>query len=232
MRKEGLSIHYERAHTKGYNPIVKKAMQSSRTTRPALDLLAGIFAAEETIARMSQADYAELLRNRQTQADDGFVRLWNGLCLDAQGEADEACEEFLAAGKLGCDHWRVGWALAQAARRAGRLELVDQACAAVLRAYPDFWLAREFPKHARGYYGKNDQDKIIEKFFRDQPAQNRIFVEVGAFDGVHHSNVRRLQEQHAWSGISIEPVERNFARLSESYRGRKCALHPGGGWRQ
>lgn len=153
-------------------------------------------------------------------ASAGYVALWKGLRFATTGSHAEACREFLRATELGCSHWRVGWYLAQSARAAGDLPLVDEACAAVLRANPEFWFARELPKHARGYYAQGDQDKHIEDYFRQHPPRSKCFVEVGAFDGVHYSNVRRLVETHGWSGVSIEPVSKNYAKLAASYHGQ------------
>jgi len=170
-------------HTReGYSKSISKAMQASRTTRPTADSLDGILACEKSIAQMGPEDYAELLKDKQTQPNDGFLRLWNGLRLDDQGHANEACEEFLAAGKLGCTHWRVGWYLALAARRAGRLGMMEKACAAVLSANPDFLPARELPKHAREDYGQMGQDKIKTNPFSSPKTMNTILVNTFDYD--------------------------------------------------
>ncbi|MDT9187295.1 MAG: FkbM family methyltransferase [Limnospira sp. PMC 894.15] len=115
-------------------------------------------------------------------------------------------------------NWQSLWFLARVARSKNHLNLLDMACANVLSINPDFWFAREFPKHARGYYSQSGQEKIIEEFFRDFPPKYKFFVEVGAFDGYHYSNVRRLYEQKGWTGICIEPVRKNFAKLIKSYQ--------------
>jgi len=115
--------------------------------------------------------------------------------------------------------WEIYWLVAQAQKNCGNTPAVDKACAEVLKQNPEFWFARELPKHTRGYYSQMGQDEIVEQFFKAHPPKNRVFVEVGAFDGVHYSNVRRLQEVHKWSGISIEPVKKNFDKLSKSYEG-------------
>lgn len=131
-----------------------------------------------------------------------------------------ACETLRAVIAAGVDDWQTQWALAQAASRSGRLDLVDEACAAVLQRNPEFWFARELPKHARGFYAQLGQDQVIEEFFRTQPPRHKAFVEVGAFDGKHYSNVRRLVEREGWSGVCIEPVAKNFRKLAASYEGK------------
>lgn len=75
------------------------------------------------------------------------------------------------------------------------------------------------PRQEDGYYSQLDQDKVIEAFFRRHGPKHRRFVEVGAFDGIHYSNVRRLHEAYGWTGVSIEPVRKNFQRLLDSYAG-------------
>lgn len=107
--------------------------------------------------------------------------------------------------------------MAQEAKKVRNIELVDKACAGILAINPNFWFARELPKHMRGYYAQIGQDTIIEKFFLDHPAESKIFVDVGAFDGVHYSNVRRLHEQYGWTGICVEPVRNNYEKLAHSY---------------
>ncbi len=202
------------------NHLLKQAMQVSRTTRPLPNELPRILAAEQTIAQMTAAELAGLQRELERTPSDAFRHLWNGLALAQRGEHAAACNAFLRASELGCNNWRVGWYLAQSAKAVGELPLVDAACDGVLRANPEFWFARELPKHARGFYAQGEHDRVIEQFFQQHPPRARVFVEVGAFDGGHYSNVRRLVEQHGWSGVSVEPVTKNFRKLCDSYRGR------------
>ncbi len=115
--------------------------------------------------------------------------------------------------------WRLLWLAAKLFHRLGWNSLAERACAAVMILQPEFWFAREFPKQMRGFYAQSGQDEVIEGYFRSHPPRCRFFVEVGAFDGVHYSNVRRLAERHGWAGISIEPVRSNFKKLQRSYRG-------------
>jgi FkbM family methyltransferase len=42
------------------------------------------------------------------------------------------------------------------------------------------------------------------------------FAEIGAFDGVLHSNSYFLERDHGWRGVCVEPNPALFARLSES----------------
>ncbi|HLP14672.1 MAG TPA: FkbM family methyltransferase [Bacteroidota bacterium] len=132
---------------------------------------------------------------------------------------EEALAAFQDAVKNGDTAWETHWGIAQAAKALGNVPLVDEACKRVLEAEPKFWFAQELPKHARGYYAQIGQDVVIENFFAAYPATAKTFVEVGGFDGVHFSNVRRLFEKYGWSGISIEPVEKNFLRLQKAYEG-------------
>ena len=211
------------------NKSLKNAMHVSRGIINNAQSLKNVLDAEKVMARMSLAEFEEMYRRSDANPADGFLALWAGLYLAATGRHVEGCEKFMQASQAGCAHWRVGWYLAQAAKECGNLPLVDEACRAVLEANPEFWFARELPKHARGYYAQGDHDKSIESFFQQHPPRSKVFVEVGAFDGVHYSNVRRLVEKHGWSGISIEPVGKNFAKLEASYRGsdvrcvRACA---------
>lgn len=42
------------------------------------------------------------------------------------------------------------------------------------------------------------------------------FAEIGAFDGVLHSNSYFLESEHGWKGVCVEPNPTLFARLNES----------------
>lgn len=42
------------------------------------------------------------------------------------------------------------------------------------------------------------------------------FAEIGAFDGVLHSNTLKLETDHGWSGVLVEPNPILFARLAQS----------------
>jgi FkbM family methyltransferase len=122
------------------------------------------------------------------------------------------------------NNWKAAWLIALVSRKLGAIDLVDKACKIVLSLNKEFWFARELPKHARGYYSQLGQDEFIEYYFTQRKPKSKMFVEVGAFDGKHYSNVRRLVEKHGWRGLSIEPVRKNFAKLCESYWGKdvKC----------
>ncbi len=194
-----------------------EAMRCSRSFEPEKGNLSEVWAAEEVIARSSDEEWQMLRQQLQVKPEDGYSHLWQGLVLSQRGEFLKACEQFSLAIDGGVNHWRLGWYIAQAGKKLGNAGLVDQACAAVLKANPEFWFARELPKHMRGCYAQLGQDLVIEQFFHDQPASSRFFVEVGAFDGVHYSNVRRLVERLGWRGISVEPVAKNFKKLCDSY---------------
>ncbi len=198
---------------------ISSAYRTSRESDPSPANLPHILAAEETIAAMSDPDVVALQQQLACAPADPFNYLWLGLAARARGQWQAAIDAFGHAIDRGCVHWRVGWYIAQAARSAGQLNLVDEACAAVLKANPGFWFARELPKHGRGYYSQLGQDRIIEEFFTRHPSRTKVFVEVGAFDGVHYSNVRRLHETHGWSGIAFEPVSKNFRKLAAAYAG-------------
>jgi FkbM family methyltransferase len=200
------------------------ALRQSRELAPDQRNLPLLFTAEETIARMSDEDVMELQEQLGRTPTDGFLYLWLGLAARHRQQWTAALDAFGHAVNHGCAHWRIGWYIAQTARDAGQLQLVDQACAAVLKANPQFWFARELPKHARGYYSQIGQDKVVEQFFAKVAPRNKVFVEVGAFDGVHYSNVRRLQQKHGWSGITFEPVSKNFKKVVAAYAGTpvKC----------
>lgn len=115
--------------------------------------------------------------------------------------------------------WRNVFSLAKSAARSGCLACCRAVSQKILQWQPDYWFARELPRQLEGYYSQLDQDRFIERFFTTNGARFRRFIEVGAFDGVHYSNTRRLALKYGWQGISIEPVRKNHQRLIDSYAG-------------
>lgn len=131
----------------------------------------------------------------------------------------EACMAYGEATRLGYTSWEAFWGIARSAKELGRPELVKTACDMVLSINPSFAFASQLPKHARGYYSQLGQDEYIEVFFQKVAPRTKTFIEVGAFDGVNYSNVRRLHEKYGWTGVCIEPVQKNFEKLRSSYAG-------------
>lgn len=65
-------------------------------------------------------------------------------------------------------------------------------------------------------YSQNDEERcIVEYFSGHSPAR---FLDVGAHDGVHLSNTRRLSEL-GWGGTLVEPSPSPFKSLMENYAG-------------
>lgn len=178
-----------------------------------------VLAAEQLILLEPAESRRAIASTAPAASDDPIARLWNGLVLLGEDRAEDAIAEFESALSLGFDDWRVHWYLAKAAAQQKDLRRVIAECTTVLAAQPEYWFARELPKHVRGYYAQCGQDEAIEAYFAAHPTEDGVFVEVGAFDGVHYSNVRRMHEQHGWRGVSIEPVLTNYAKLARAYEG-------------
>ena len=67
-------------------------------------------------------------------------------------------------------------------------------------------------------YSQNDEEKVIQEYFIKHPARHKIFCDIGAFDGIGHSNTRMLFER-GWTGVLVEPDQFSFARLQKNYNG-------------
>jgi FkbM family methyltransferase len=67
-------------------------------------------------------------------------------------------------------------------------------------------------------YAQHGQDRLAILFFAVIRPASRVFVDVGAFDGIGFSNTRALFER-GWTGICVEPVSKNFEKLELLYRG-------------
>lgn len=55
-------------------------------------------------------------------------------------------------------------------------------------------------------YSQFDEDQTIEEIFQEIGTTNKFFVDIGAKDGVHFSNTRKLEDE-GWSGIKIDKLE-------------------------
>jgi FkbM family methyltransferase len=65
-------------------------------------------------------------------------------------------------------------------------------------------------------YSQREQDLIVFNFFKIYPAKNKIFLDVGAFDGINYSNTRLFYE-NGWSGICLEACSKNYKKLEQLY---------------
>ena len=66
-------------------------------------------------------------------------------------------------------------------------------------------------------YGQLGQDLLALDFFRSYPAESKVFLDIGAFDGISFSNTRLLFEE-GWSGVCIEPCSKNYKKLELLYK--------------
>ncbi|MDR3646571.1 MAG: FkbM family methyltransferase [Candidatus Babeliales bacterium] len=72
----------------------------------------------------------------------------------------------------------------------------------------------------RNYTSQVGQDKYLnEHVFKNK--KNGVFVDIGAFDGISHSNSYYFEKNLNWSGICIEPLPNKFKEL-KSCRNCKC----------
>lgn len=86
------------------------------------------FAAEARIVRLATGLMTDIvLEYRYHYPYDPWLQLWAGLVLTGRGHPALAASEFFRSLRHGCEHWRVFWYLAQAARQAGSSAIADQA---------------------------------------------------------------------------------------------------------
>lgn len=68
------------------------------------------------------------------------------------------------------------------------------------------------------YKSQIGQDKFLnEQIFKNQ--KNLVFVDIGAHDGITHSNTYFFEKTLNWTGICFEPLELPFLELSKN---RNC----------
>lgn len=69
-------------------------------------------------------------------------------------------------------------------------------------------------------YGEHE---TILKLLGEVPEDLRVFIDIGAFDGVTFSNTWMLTE-NGWRGILVEPNPIAFSSLMKNYSGREAQL--------
>ena len=106
-----------------------------------------LFEAEEKIAFSSplvrSAGSGGIIHYCNSYPNDGYLRLWTGLVLEASQQYPQAIQNYISAINLGCNHWRVAWYLARVAEKANDLELAEKAVRNVLQGVPNFINAQE-----------------------------------------------------------------------------------------
>lgn len=70
------------------------------------------------------------------------------------------------------------------------------------------------------YYSQFEQDKFLyENYYKDSDRKG-VFVDIGAYDGIHCSNTYFF-ELLGWDGICFEPIPTIFEQLKQN---RKCKV--------
>lgn len=69
-----------------------------------------------------------------------------------------------------------------------------------------------------GYYSQIGQDKYLnENFFHNK--KKGVFIDIGAYDGITHSNTYFFEKELGWTGICFEPIPRLYEKLRKN---RNC----------
>ena len=68
----------------------------------------------------------------------------------------------------------------------------------------------------RKKYKYNTNDSLIAEIFNRLKIKNGVFVEFGAWDGIHLSNTKSLFD-NGWTGLLIEPDNERFLKLKSNY---------------
>ncbi len=138
-----LLMAYRPGTSFGLSPVVR-ACTVSRLFNGANLPLEEVMAAEEVIASADGEErevIAGFLKESLVSENlglGGHYKLWHGLTMARSGRHDEACSEFLGAIRLGCNHWRIQFYLAESALQGGNLVLARKALGKVLEQSPGF----------------------------------------------------------------------------------------------
>lgn len=225
VNQQSVEGHPKREHKE--NPTQELLGQDFVVSHNVNFKVAELLSADSHIAVSNRQD--EIWNYLSKNPKDGFGHLWIGLILWWQGKYKEACKEFEMAESLDVPQWRTSWYRSLAIRDDSEnwgwrnYELARKLVSKVLDAVPMFDGALTYQLYLNGYYSQWGQDTLVEDFFRFNKPRSRIFVDVGAYDGITLSNTKRLFDI-GWSGVCVEPVSSNFQKLEALYAGTdvKC----------
>lgn len=71
--------------------------------------------------------------------------------------------------------------------------------------------------YAHNTFSQHGEDGIVAEIFERIGTKDKWCVELGALDGIHHSNTRELIVNSGWSAVLIEADPTYFERLQKSY---------------
>ena len=71
--------------------------------------------------------------------------------------------------------------------------------------------------YSNNIYSQQGEDGILGRIFELIPPKNRWCVELGALNGIHHSNTRHLIADLGWSGVLIEPDQTYYEKWEQVY---------------
>ena len=77
--------------------------------------------------------------------------------------------------------------------------------------------------YKKNFYSQDGEDGVIQKILAEARIAEGVFVEFGAWDGVHLSNTCHLARS-GWGGVFIEADEQRFRQLKRNYSSRKIDL--------
>ena len=76
--------------------------------------------------------------------------------------------------------------------------------------------------HDVRFYSQQDEDKYIIQYILKEKITDGTFLEVGGMDGVSCSNTKTLEDYFHFSGILIEPVEKQFNEMTRNRPNCQC----------
>jgi FkbM family methyltransferase len=79
----------------------------------------------------------------------------------------------------------------------------------------------ENPNNVR-FHSQQDEDKFIIQYILNDRIQDGTFLEIGAYDGVLHSNTKTLEDHFGFKGILIEPQRKFFKQLKQNRPNCEC----------
>jgi FkbM family methyltransferase len=82
------------------------------------------------------------------------------------------------------------------------------------------WMRARWRAQGMRSYSQFGEDVAAVRYF--QKKRGGIYVDIGAYDGIHLSSTAMLELQYGWHGVLVEPIRTAYDRMVESRPGSTC----------
>lgn len=72
------------------------------------------------------------------------------------------------------------------------------------------------------FYSQQNEDKYIIQYILKEKITDGVFLEIGGYNGLDHSNTKTLEDHFGFTGVLIEPVKHLYNQMIQNRPKCKC----------